>query len=400
MFLDVLMRRNSKFLSAIQMLHQHGSLPTNSYALDLDAIETNSSLLFNAGQIHGLEVIAMTKQIGRNPNACSAIKAGGIRAAVAVDLECAIYSTINGLPISHIGHLVQIPKAQIAEAMKLKPKTWTVFSLEQARWISDNAKRSNETQDISLRVWDEACIFYKGHEGGFHVSEALKMTAEIERLPNLKVAGVTSFPALLFNKEQRSLQVTENAKLITRVAESVEKLLGRSVIRNMPGTTSVGAMELLSDAGATQVEPGHGLTGTTPISSFEDTPEIPAVAYVTEVSHHHNGRAYVFGGGLYRDPVLGEVTTKALVLTHSGDFQTYVADMPPAGSIDYYAALEANGMDLLPPIGSTVIFGFRPQVFVTRGLTVGISDVQGNPKSHRAYGASGAATLVAEGLYS
>lgn len=396
MFLDILMRRNPKFLMGIQELHMRGSLPTNSYALDLDTIQTNSALLKAAGEIHGLDVIAMTKQIGRNPDACSAIKAGGISGAVAVDLECGVYANHNGLSISHIGHLVQIPKAQISQAAGLKPKLWTVFSLEQAQWISNNAKGSNVIQDVLLRVWDENCTFYKGHEGGFHASKVVEFAKEIEALPNLRIAGVTSFPGLLFDEMSKRLKVTENAKLIARIAETLEKLFGRSLVRNMPGTTSVAAMKLLSEAGATQVEPGHGLTGTTPINYFEDSPEIPAVAYVTEVAHHHQGRAYVYGGGLYRDPVLGDIPTKAIALTNSGDFASYVVDMPAPGAIDYYAALEPNGLQVLPPIGSTIIFGFRPQVFVTRGLTIGISDVAVRPVARNVYGASGAATLMGQ----
>jgi predicted amino acid racemase len=94
----------------------------------------------------------------------------------------------------------------------------------------------------------------------------------------------------------------------------------------MPGTTSVEGIELLASAGATQVEPGHGLTGTTPLSAVSETIERPAIAYVTEVMHHHQGRAFVLGGGLYMDPVLGDIPTKAAVLTSSGDFEILEAD--------------------------------------------------------------------------
>ena len=63
-------------------------------------------------------------------------------------------------------------------------------------------------------------------------------------------------------------------------------------------------LKALADAGATQVEPGHGLTGTTPLHALEDLPEIPAVVYVTEISHFIDGEAYCFGGGLYYRPDL------------------------------------------------------------------------------------------------
>jgi len=51
----------------------------------------------------------------------------------------------------------------------------------------------------------------------------------------------------------------------------------------------------------------------------------------------------------------------------------------------------------LPPIGSTVIFGFRPQVFVSRGMTVGIQNSSTKPKALHHYGSSGAKTLVRDG---
>jgi predicted amino acid racemase len=151
---------------------------------------------------------------------------------------------------------------------------------------------------------------------------------------------------------------------------------------------------MLAKAGATQVEPGHGLTGTTPLSAVVETIEKPAIAYVTEVMHHHQGRAFVLGGGLYMDPVLGDIPTKAAVFTDSGDFEILEADMPNPGAIDYYAALSPNKSGKLPPIGSTVIFGFRPQVFVSRGMTVGIENSSTNPRALHHYGSSGAKTLV------
>ena len=72
---------------------------------------------------------------------------------------------------------------------------------------------------------------------------------------------------------------------------------------NAPGTTSTEILPMLASAGATQIEPGHGLTGTTPLHVFEDLPEIPAVVYLSEVSHLIGDEAFCFGGGLYIDPV-------------------------------------------------------------------------------------------------
>jgi hypothetical protein len=71
--------------------------------------------------------------------------------------------------------------------------------------------------------------------------------------------------------------------------------------------------------------------------------------------------------------------------------------MPKPGAIDYYATLSPNKKGNLPPIGSTVIFGFRPQVFVSRGMTVGIENSSTKPKALNHYGSSGAKTMVRDG---
>jgi len=397
MFLQPLLDRNLEFIKAAVQLHQKGEIDPNTYVFDLETVTANSRLLWEKGQSLGVDVIAMTKQAGRNPDFCRAVKSGGISGSVAVDYECGVYSHAAGLKISHIGHLVQIPKSQISRAFDLEPALWTVFSLEQARDIAKIAAQHDKSVNVSLRVWDEDCTFYKGHEGGFHASEVMDVAKELSELKNLSLAGVTSFPALLFDKASKQLKVTKNAELIRKMAENLEDVLGYKLIRNMPGTTSVEGIEMLAKAGATQVEPGHGLTGTTPLSAVVETIEKPAIAYVTEVMHHHQGRAFVLGGGLYMDPVLGDIPTKAAVFTERGDFEILEADMPNPGAIDYYAALSPNRNGILPPIGSTVIFGFRPQIFVSRGMTVGIENSSTRPKAMHHYGSSGAKTLVRDG---
>jgi predicted amino acid racemase len=87
----------------------------------------------------------------------------------------------------------------------------------------------------------------------------------------------------------------------------------REIEINAPGTTSSVTLEALAEAGATQVEPGRGLTGTTPLHVSDDLPEAPAVVYLTEVSHLSGGEAFCFGGGLYIDPVFANYQVKAIV---------------------------------------------------------------------------------------
>ncbi len=397
MFLEVLRRRNPEFLEAIVQLHRRGDLPSNTYALDLDAISANARYLSDKASDFGVEVLAMTKQVGRNPDLCKSIIKSGIKSAVAVDLECGWYAHQSGLSIGHIGHLVQIPKCQVPLALSLQPDAWTVFSLEQALAIS-NVVRDSNNQRVYLRVYGPKDQFYRGHEGGFEASTIIETAKQIDDLHGLEVSGITSFPALLFDREQNALSLTPNATTVRDAAEIVEETLGRPMARNMPGTTSTAAIEMLADAGATQIEPGHALTGTTPLHSIKDLVEKPAIAYVSEVSHHYSGSAFVIGGGLYRDPVLGDQETCALVFGPDGSpLGVFRVEMPKASAIDYYCIIFPSEQQKIPPVGSTVIFGFRVQAFVTRAQTVAISGVSRNsPIAGDIFSASGASSFLAQ----
>ena len=129
----------------------------------------------------------------------------------------------------------------------------------------------------------------------------------------------------------------------------------------------------LAAAGATQVEPGHGLTGTTPLHAIEDLPERPAVVYLSEVSHLHGHEAFCFGGGLYIDPVFPAYKVSAFVSREPTSSIAALApvDIPAPSAIDYYGMIDATG-PVKPRVGDSVVFGFRPQAFVTRAYVVGV----------------------------
>ena len=56
---------------------------------------------------------------------------------------------------------------------------------------------------------------------------------------------------------------------------------------------------MLAEFGATHVEPGSCLTGQTPLHAVSDEPELPAMVYVSEISHLDGDTAYSLAGGLY-----------------------------------------------------------------------------------------------------
>lgn len=369
MFLDVHRRRNPAFLEAVVELHRASRLPAGCYAIDLDAVEHNARLLATEGRRLGLDVFAMTKQVGRNPALMAALLRGGLGAGVAVDMACARALHACGLRVGHLGHLVQIPGAEAASAAALAPDWWTVFSLDKAAEAARASAARGRDQALLMRIVGEGDTFYRGHEGGTPLAEIEATREAIDGLEGAHVGGVTTFPALLFDQELRDVCPTPNL----RTLERARQLLGDEIAINAPGTTSSSVLRLLADAGVTQVEPGHALTGTTPLHAVRDLPELPAVVYVSEVSHRHGGQAFCFGGGLYVDPVFPPYPVTALVAREPSlaTMREVPIEIPPPEAIDYYGMLD----DATASTGDTVVCGFRIQAFVTRALVAGVRGV-------------------------
>src|SRR5882724_7441203 len=312
MFLDVICRRNPSLVTDAIALHQQGRIPANSYVIDLDTVRANASQLRAAGDRHGLKVFAMTKQMGRNPAFCRALLEGGIDASVAVDMECARVTHRAGLRIGNIGHLVQVPRAEADTAAALAPDYWTVFNDEKAAEAAAASRRRERSQALLARIQAPGDLFYKGHEGGFDADAITTVADRLDALDRAWFAGITTFPALLFDHAKRRVLPTRNLLTLEAAAERLAAAGRRGLQINAPGTNSAVMFEALAAAGATQVEPGHGLTGTTALHAVEDLPERPAAVYLTEVSHHYGGRAYCFGGGLYVDPIFPAYEIKAV----------------------------------------------------------------------------------------
>ncbi|MFV1439993.1 MULTISPECIES: alanine racemase [unclassified Phaeobacter] len=383
MFLDVLRRRNPDFVLAAQMLHRTGEIPANSYVLDLDAVAENARLIRAEADKFDLKVFAMTKQVSRNSGFCRAVMAGGIDRAVAVDMACAIACHNAGLKIGHLGHLVQVPRAEAAMAARqLTPDYWTVFSQAKAAEAAEAALAAGREQPLLARVQTAGDTFYRGHEGGFPAEDAVAAAGWMSQLSGARFAGITTFPAQLYDHTTGKIRHTPNLGTLKRTADALQRAGFDKIEINAPGTTSLVTLEALAEAGATQVEPGNGLHGTTPLHAVEDLPEMPAVLYLSEVSHLHGGRAYCFGGGLYVDPVFPEYHIKALVTTSPSVDTTDLrcVEIPPPSAIDYYGMIDATGANAPAP-GDTVVFGFRGQAFVTRAHSVGIEGVsKGKPR--------------------
>ncbi len=378
MFLKTLLRRNPVFVETVITLHQDGKIPANTYVLDLDAIEHNACIFQGEASKYNLKTFAMTKQVGRHSGFCHAVMRGGIKRSVAVDMACAIACDRSGLKTGHLGHLVQIPKSETSYAARqLKPDYWTVFSHEKAREAAYASTQCGREQNLMARIQTEGDIFYHGHEGGFNANDIVRVADFLDSLDGARFAGITTFPALLYDHKTRKIHPTPNLTTLNRAAEALVSAGRNDIEINAPGTTSSIVLASLAESGTTQVEPGNGLHGTTPLHAVEDLPEDPAVLYLTEVSHIHGDKAYCFGGGLYIDPVFPDYQVQAVVAsepTHSHKALRNV-DIPEPSAIDYYGMIEASGSQK-PCIGDSVVFGFRGQAFVTRALVAGVSGIK------------------------
>ena len=384
MFLDLLTRRNPALIAAAIELHQTGLIPANSYVVDVDAVAANARSIAVEAKRLGLTTFAMTKQFGRNPVVTAKVIAAGIDAVVAVDVSCARPLAISGLPIGHVGHLSQVPRYESLEVAKMSPWFWTAFNDEHARWAAEAAKQLGQNQKMIARIYDEKDRFYPGHEGGYEASSILKIADAIDSLAGASFAGITTFPALLFDAQAGTVELTENMRTIAHAASLLQKAGRSDIAVNAPGTTSTQSLALLAGAGATQVEPGHALTGTTPWHAVRDLPELPAMLYLSEVSHEHGSRGYFYGGGLYSDPVLGQypLHKKAIVGRSAEQAATVEVEIPPASAIDYYGQLILDETSHVLP-GDTVILGHRIQAFVSRAFVVPIGGVgTGSPSVH------------------
>jgi len=382
MFLQVLQRRNQKFIQAAASLHQAGLIPPNCYVLDLDTIEENARIIAKEAQKYNMKVLAMSKQIGRNPDALDTLVKAGITSYVAVDSQGAFAIHRAGHKVGHIGHLVQIAKAEIESVVNMEPDYWTTFSIEQTENISQGCQKSQREQKVMARIYAEGDTFYRGHEGGFPARKIVEIADRLHNIDHIRFAGITSFPALLFNPETQKVESTPNLTTLRKAAEALRAAGWNNLEINTPGTTASTIIPLLAEAGSTQVEPGHGLTGSTPWHAVEDLPEKPALLYVSEISHIHEGSPFCFGGGLYIDPVFPDYQVTCLVGKDPDEvLQSSVnIEFPASNAIDYYGLLHPEKHQKVR-IGDTVILGFRAQIFVTRAYVAGVAGVsQGKPE--------------------
>lgn len=370
MFLTAVLERNPALIEAAIALHQRGAIAPGTFVVDLDAVSANAKMLADEARALGVQLYFMTKQLGRNPLAARAALVH-IPAAVAVDMDDAQALADSGVPLGHVGHLVQPPRAHVDRVVAFRPEVITVFSIDKAAQIAAAARRQAHEQALLLRIVGPGDELFPGQEGGIALSSLARAASEITALGGVCVAGVTSYPTVRFDGE-RYIRTQNLATL-----EAAADLLGGLEQINASGHTSTDVLPIIARAGATHAEPGHALTGTTPRAATGLTRELPAVCFVSEVSHADASDIWVFGGGFYERGHAGSG-----LLVHRGDLRRLALRPLPHDAIDYYRRLERNGAGAA--VGDTAIFAFRFQAFTSRariaavtGLSVGQARLAG-----------------------
>ena len=378
MFLQRLIETNPAIAMAAAQLHQEGRVVANTYLVDLEVVEANAHVLSDAASASGMKAYFMAKQYGRNPDVSRAVIRGGIPSAVCVDVQGLRAHVRNGIRIGHVGHLVQPHRGAEAFVIAARPEVVTLFSLDGAERLGREAISSGRLQDVLLRVHASGDHFYFGHGGGFPLGGIEDAARAVDRVGGLRVAGVTTFPCVLADAASRSLQPTHNLQTLQEAARRLRAVGFELTQVNGPGTNTAATMELLAMAGVTHVEPGNALHGTTPQHVFAPSaPELPAIVYVSEISHVTGGDAYLFAAGYYIDRVLGDYEVTALCGRDDSILERrFPVEFAGDGAIHYYAIIrEADTRDIR--VGDSVVFCFRPQTFVTRSRTQGIESLHG-----------------------
>lgn len=378
MFLQTTMERNPRLIEAALEYHQAGLVPPNTYLIDYDTVRENARLLAEASRQTGIALYFITKQIGHNPPTLAAIQEGGLTTGTCVDVTEAYVLASNGVRLGNAGHLTQIPVHDIEPIISQKPEVITVFGYEKATQISSVASRRGVTVDLVLRVHNADDFFYPGQVGGVALESLRETALEINTLPSVRVVGVTSYPCLLFNETTSQLELLPNLETVLRARDVLRSELGDQIwCVNTPGVTCVRALSVLQSAGVTHAEPGHALTGTTPLHAAESEPEAPAIVYITEVSHIEPDAAYIYGGGFYSRSGL-----KAVLVGNKPEHlheAPVKCSQPPSDKIDYYGRLDE--VPARVAVGDTVIAAFRTQIFVTRSYVAAVKGLHSGEKA-------------------
>ena len=375
MFLNKCLANNRPLIEYAFKAHQKGLILPDTYLLDLDTIKANASAMLKEADDNGVLLYFMLKQIGRNPKVGKMLMDLGFKGAVVVDYKEALVMIENGIHIANVGHLVQIPKAALRKIIASKVDVVTVYSYDKILEVNEVAKELGIVQPLLIRITDDDAELYSGQVAGFSSEELKDLIVKIEALSNVKIGGVTAFPALLYNEKEGKITPTANMNGLKRAMAILKDAGYEDLLINIPSATCCSSIKEIKELGGNTGEPGHGLTGTTPLHKASDEKERVGYVYVSEISHNFKDKSYCYGGGHYRRGHMENV----LVGTSLDDARMLKVKAPNDDSIDYHFEISEN-----TKVSDTAVMCFRTQIFTTRshvaiveGLSEGKPEITG-----------------------
>lgn len=370
MFLSQLQKENPELIDYAFKLHSEGKILPDTYVIDLDMISENTKKIVAAAKANQVELLYMTKQLGRNPVIAKTVEDAGIESAVVVDFREAETFMHNHLHLGNVGHLVQIPQHLMKKILAYGTKYVTLYSLANAKALNQAAASLDIQQKVILKVVGDEDDIYPGQSGGFTMAQLDEQLPDIQKLNNLDIVGLTTFPAILYSSETHSYEPTQNVKSVAQAKSIFEKYGASTDVVSLPSATATTSLPLIHELGGTEAEPGHALSGTTPLHAAKDQPEKPAYCYVSEISHDFGDHSFIYGGGYYRRGHLKNALIK------EGNKLKRAEVLPlDNSSIDYYLELDQKF-----EAGAPVVMASRTQIFVTRStvaLVKGLHSTEG-----------------------
>ena len=365
MFLNKLIENNSKLIETAFKLHNNGDILPDTYLLDLDTILDNGREMLKLAKPLNIELYFMLKQIGRNPLIAKELMGIGFDGCVAVDYKEALAMIDNDIKIANVGHLVQVPKYAMDKIIASKPMYVTIYSKKIIDEINESAKKINSVQKLLVRITDDDASLYSGQVAGFNSDELLELLDYINKLSNVEFGGITAFPALLYDEKSNEICKTDNCLGLERAKRILSDNNYSDYMINVPSATCCASIPIISEFKGKSGEPGHGLTGTTPLHKYSNQVEKVGYCYVSEISHNFKDKAFCYGGGHYRrghmeNCLVGKEVDSAFLA------KIYT---PDNDSIDYHFEIDGNF-----DVGDTCVMCFRTQVFTTRSNVAVVSD--------------------------
>ena len=384
MLLAKALRRNPEMIETAIDFHQRGVIPADCYLIDLDAIAANASVLAKEAKRWNLQTYLMTKSHNRNPYVTRVALEQGLDSTVAVDTMEARVINRFGLPLGHVGHLSNIARTAVADILAMEPDVVTVFTYEAAKNVADAAKAMGRQQDLYVRVNKPGDECFSGMVGGWTEDGCVQGISPILDLPNVRVAGLTTFASISYQTiDARGACPTDSFFTMLRAKEKLEQALGLENLRvNAPANNNAATLGTLAQHGATDVEPGIGLMGSSLAHAHQDLAEKPAQVYVSEVMHHWEGEACVLLGGLtYYTGISGgeheypiRCATGSTFEAAKDNFMTLSSRGLPVGH-----GVCTDGQN--GKIGDSAVFALRAQLYGNRAPVAIVSGISsGEPR--------------------